>query len=833
MSEYIQLDDTVRFTQNFYHPASGYSSAVDSTPRYYVYEDDTNTNILQGGMTARTDIPGSYHGSFVASTANGFETDKFYDVQVSGELNGISGFTSVKQFKLGDIYDTNVVQVSGEQITNSTATYDANVVQVSGEYVDVKALQGDAGSLTAGSVADAVWDEALGDHVSGGSTGQALVTASGNLIGMVGTDGAALAATALSNATWTDARAGYIDTIPGLSTQLDSHGLYLVAISGDTVSILADTNDLQTNQGNWLTAVGFSTHSASDVYDLINPNIMSVSGSIIDANMVQVSGSYDTLRNFGYTYDGTGYTDDYAPSQQTQFDQLANVGAAVHTPADRYTLLTGTQLDGTYASTAALDGSYHQHQDDGGDLELYYEFDLANDSFPTNVVVTGRINGGNDDLTVWASGASGWEQVGNFDGQAGSTDQVRNYNLYTSHKQDDTVKFRFVGTGLSSAELYIDQIYCSYSVINRSVGYANGAIWIDTTNGTAGTTPFINGTADNPVNTWADALSLSSLLSLKKFNLVAGTSITLMANSDNCEIIGYGANVDLNGQSVSGALFEGCKMSGNDSGSNSPPVRFRNCTLQTHTLGAFRANQCPLTATITLAQATTYILEQCLCSCTAGTNPIIDLGVAVGNTTLSMRHFSGTVEFENMGTSGTDNVSCLGDGHIIINANCVGGTLGIAGNFKLTDNSGNVTISDDGRYGVDQIVVPSDLMAVSGAIQDTLSTMDSDIYYANIKYVSDNTNDQDEFAVQWFKNDQPVVSGDLTTPAISVYNTTNGEALIQHKQMSFASPNLGVVRYNESPQILASGEPFLVESSGVIDTQLRTWRTIVGLDILI
>jgi hypothetical protein len=34
----------------------------------------------------------------------------------------------------------------------------------------------------------------------------------------------------------------------------------------DLDAILADTDELQINQGNWLTATGFSTHSAADVY---------------------------------------------------------------------------------------------------------------------------------------------------------------------------------------------------------------------------------------------------------------------------------------------------------------------------------------------------------------------------------------------------------------------------------------------------------------------------------------------------------------------------------------------------------------------------------------
>jgi len=37
--------------------------------------------------------------------------------------------------------------------------------------------------------------------------------------------------------------------------------------SVDLNNILADTDELQTNQGNWLTATGFSTHSAADILD--------------------------------------------------------------------------------------------------------------------------------------------------------------------------------------------------------------------------------------------------------------------------------------------------------------------------------------------------------------------------------------------------------------------------------------------------------------------------------------------------------------------------------------------------------------------------------------
>ncbi|MBE3143597.1 MAG: hypothetical protein IMZ61_06700 [Planctomycetes bacterium] len=56
---------------------------------------------------------------------------------------------------------------------------------------------------------------------------------------MRGTDGAALAATALTNATWTDARAGYLDKLPVMTSDLSTGTTYYV--NGDVVSSGAGT----------------------------------------------------------------------------------------------------------------------------------------------------------------------------------------------------------------------------------------------------------------------------------------------------------------------------------------------------------------------------------------------------------------------------------------------------------------------------------------------------------------------------------------------------------------------------------------------------------------
>jgi hypothetical protein len=68
---------------------------------------------------------------------------------------------------------------------------------------------------------------------------------------------------------------GVVQTGDSYAIVNGDHGL--VSIQDDVDAILADTNELQTNQGNWLTATGFSTHSAADVV-----TAMELNGSKLD-----------------------------------------------------------------------------------------------------------------------------------------------------------------------------------------------------------------------------------------------------------------------------------------------------------------------------------------------------------------------------------------------------------------------------------------------------------------------------------------------------------------------------------------------------------------------
>jgi hypothetical protein len=114
---------------------------------------------------------------------------------------------------------------------------------------------------------------------------------------------------------------------------------------------------------------------------------------------------------------------------------------------------------------------------------------------------------------------------------------------------------------------------------------------------------------------------------------------------------------------------------------------------------------------------------------------------------------------------------------------------------------------------------------------DDLKYSESDIYYADIKYVKDAINRRDEFGIQWFKNTTPLASGQVISPRISLYNTVDGTAITENQLMTAAGA-IGGLRYDLTSSLFASGEPYLAVTSGTIDSSVREWRNVVGIDKL-
>lgn len=138
---------------------------------------------------------------------------------------------------------------------------------------------------TAAAIADAVLDEALSGHVTAGSLGKAVAD-----------------------------------------------------IETDATAILADTNELQTNQGNWTTATGFATASALATVDSNVDSVLLDTGTTLPATLSTIA----------------GYIDTEVSAIKAVTDNLPNSGALTSLAQASALTTVDTVVDGIKAKTDSL-----------------------------------------------------------------------------------------------------------------------------------------------------------------------------------------------------------------------------------------------------------------------------------------------------------------------------------------------------------------------------------------------------------------------------------------------------------------------------------------------
>jgi len=469
-----------------------------------------------------------------------------------------------------------------------------------------------------------------------------------------------------------------------------------------------------------------------------------VADNSIIAKIVSASATAD--------FDDFDNTTDSLPALSSALGNLSVGSAAISTQAASYVLTTGTQSAGGYDDTFTLNAVHHQHTDVGTALDLYYQFNVGGNGIGTDITVHGRINSANDTLDgiyAWNWGGAGWDRIGDFAGQGSTVDVERNYSLLTRHTGTGAnlgqVRIRFyAAAGLTAAELFIDQLFTSYAIVAQSVGYANGAIWVDTNASNTNTEAYVDGVADNPVSTWAAALTLSTSLGIRIFHLAAGSDITLSANSDAFEIFGGGATVALGGQSIEGALFDSCTITGIGTATVTPP-NFKSCAIGTATLPPSTQERCQYLSTMTLGSAGNYFINDGRSGVAGSSSPIIDYNSIGLNSSVNIRAFSGGLaginlaattvsswEFTNGGTAqvtGTGgSVFMRGQVSNVVNNSLGSVVIDIAGVMNQTTNgvvrtglaqgsgTGNNQIQfDAGASAVDGAYDPGQVAIISGA----------------------------------------------------------------------------------------------------------------------
>lgn len=422
------------------------------------------------------------------------------------------------------------------------------------------------------------------------------------------------------------------------------------------------------------------------------------------ADVVSISGGSTAADNLEAMYDGTGYVDDNAPATRLQVSNIgaSNGGSINFAPTEDNTggaidpssaAFVGSVVSGTFADIGPGTADSHSIDDAGNDIDIVYGYQVGGNRIATSITVNSDVDGGNDQVSVrvYNHSSAAWVTVGEIDDDTVLTIPLTSAFTGTGAELGK-VYVRFETEATTPENLTVFECLVAGVFVSQSVGYSGGSIWVDTVNGVAGVEPFVNGTADNPVLTWADALTISSSVGLSRFAIGSGSTVTLTAAILNYEMMGQGWIIDFNGQSVAGAYISGAVVSGTFVGDS---AILEECTINAITGSGITMRSCFFNdVSITANAAGNWFLNDCRSRVAGTDSPNFDFGAGVGDTSLNLRAYSGGIEIENMGDTGADFLSIEGNGALTVNANCDGGTIASRGNIRITDNSGgNPTFS--------------------------------------------------------------------------------------------------------------------------------------------
>ena len=192
-------------------------------------------------------------------------------------------------------------------------------------------------------------------------------------------------------------------------------------------------------------------------------------GGLMSSDVTAISTDQAAADNLEAMYDGTGYTDDNAPSTQVQLGQLSVGTAAISKSASGAVITVGSEVN-TWESTRTANGVYHEVASVGGAIDFYYEFDVGANAIGVDVSFVGHMFSSNDSVDLFAYNWIDltWDQVGVFIGSNSSSDVSAVADIYLQHTgvgaNEGLVRMRaYNPSGLTSATLFMGHIYISYT----------------------------------------------------------------------------------------------------------------------------------------------------------------------------------------------------------------------------------------------------------------------------------------------------------------------------------------------------------------------------------
>lgn len=281
----------------------------------------------------------------------------------------------------------------------------------------------------------------------------------------------------------------------------------------------------------------------------------------------------------------------------------------------------------------------------------------------------------------------------------------------------------------------------SMGSIQRRVAF-EGQVHVSQNNGLAGTA-YPLGTANNPVNNIADAVTIANTNGIQELHIDEDITITATDNVDNFII--YGSHAEKSqitlqaGASTQLTQFFNCKLTG------TPGGRITIKDAITEDLNDFEGiiHQTVINGFIKLGtkpNALSYILD-CFSGVPGSSTPELDFNNSTHS--VAIRNYNGGIKFTNKTQPQPVSID-FNSGQIILDGTVTAGEIVIRGIYSITDNSGGTTTIvqntnlDDIEIKIDNI--QTDIDAITIDLGNVSLVIDDLIKYQRNKSIIDPLN---------------------------------------------------------------------------------------------
>ena len=214
----------------------------------------------------------------------------------------------------------------------------------------------------------------------------------------------------------------------------------------------------------------------------------------------------------------------------------------------------------------------------------------------------------------------------------------------------------------------------------------NGEVWIDDTPGVGVSgTSYPIGTASEPVDNLADAITIAGNLGIRKFKLATSITLTQAFTAWVFEGVNSKAAVLVNGQDITASFFLGVAVSGAFGATTGNSPIFQGCTFPAPVTGAYgiiiNSN---FGSTVGVAAASDLNVIN-------GTSAVPGTGTpsftfATGDTDSQFRNWTGGISIGGMNTAASNISIDVNSGNVILEASNLDGTIVLRGVGTFTNN---------------------------------------------------------------------------------------------------------------------------------------------------